>query len=321
MSRVCVFAAAIALLLISTTASPQPYPSRPIRIIVPLAPGGSADVFARLVADKITQPLGQPVLVESRPGGGGAVGVNFVAKSAPDGHTIGVGPAGAMSINVSLQKLPYDPLKDLAPLSGMSRSTLLIVASPSGSLQTLKDVLAFAKSNPGVLNYGTPGIATAQHLSGELLKSMTGITMVHVPFKGSSEAVTSVMGGQTQLAIVGPAGIAPQVRAGKLRVIAGTATRRAPGFPEVPTVAQAGVPGYEAYGWLALFGPAGLPRDIVARLNSEIVRALRLPDVMERFFTGGETPDPTTPEELARFVRSEIEKWAAVIKTAGIRLD
>jgi tripartite-type tricarboxylate transporter receptor subunit TctC len=226
-----------------------------------------------------------------------------------------------MSINVNLAKLPYDPQKDLAPLSGMMRSTLFIVASPMGGLKSLQDLVAFGKANPGALNYGTPGIGTAQHLAGELLKIMAGIEMVHVPFKGSNEGATAVMGGQIQLAIVGPAGIAPQVRAGKLQVIAGTDTQRSPGLPDVPTVAESGLPGYAASGWLGLFAPAGTPSDIVARLNAEIVRALRLPEVSGQIVSGGEQPHPTTPEELGRFVRSETEKWARVIKTAGIRLD
>jgi len=307
--------------LIAQPTMAQSYPSRPIRVIVPLAPGGSADVGGRLVGDKVSQALGQPVLVESRPGGGGTVGVNFVAKSAPDGYTLVIGPAGAMSINVSLAKLPYDPVKDLAPISGMTRSTLFIVTSPSGPIGSVKDLLAQAKSKPGALNFGTPGIATAQHLAGELLKFMTGIDMVHVPFKGSSDAVTAVMGGQIQIAIVGPAGIAPQVRAGKLRVIAGTDTRRAPGLADAPTVAEAGVPGYTAGGWLSFFAPAGTPGEIVARLNAEIVRALKMPDVTERIVASGEIPDPTTPDELGRFVRSEIDKWAKVIKNSGIRIE
>ena len=299
----------------------QTWPSKPVRIIVPLAPGGSADVGARLVADKMTPGLGHPVLVESRPGGGGTVGVNFVAKSPPDGYTIVVGPAGAMAINVHLSKLPYDPQKDLAPLSGMMRSTLFIVSSPSGPLKTLQDIIAFGKANPGVLNWGTPGIGTAQHLAGELLNIMAGIKMVHVPFKGSTEGATAVMGGQIQLAIVGPAGIAPQVRGGKLHVVAGTDTQRSAGLPEVPTVAESGLPGYAASGWLGLFAPAGTPTDVVARLNAEIVRALRLPDVANHIISGGEQPHPTTPAELGEFLRSETEKWGRVIKTTGIRLE
>jgi tripartite-type tricarboxylate transporter receptor subunit TctC len=203
----------------------------------------------------------------------------------------------------------------------MTRSTLFIVASPTGSIGSVSDLLAQAKSQPGTINFGTPGIATAQHLAGELLKNMTGIDMVHVPFKGSSEAITAVMGGQIQIAIVGPAGIAPQVRAGRLKVIAGTDTVRAPGLADAPTVAEAGVPGYAAGGWLSFFAPAGTPGEIVSRLNGEIVRALRMPDVAERIVAGGEIPDPSTPEQLGRFVRSEIDKWAKVIRSSGIRLE
>ena len=311
----------ISLALVSQAVLAQSYPSRPIRVIVPLAPGGSAEVGARMVGDKVSQALAQPFLVESRPGAGGAIGVNFVAKSAPDGYTLVVGPAGAMSINVNLTKLPYDPVKDLAPVSGMTRSTLYIVVAPSGPVHSIKDLIAFAKSQPGILNYGTPGVATAQHLAGELFKNMTGVDMVHVPFKGSSEAVTAVMGGQIQLAILGPAGIAPQVRSGRLRVIGGTDPSRTPGLVDAPPVAEAGVPGYSAGGWLSFFAPTGTPAEIVSRLNGEIVRALKMPDVVDRIVAGGEIPDPTTPEELGRFVRSEIDKWAKVIKSTGIKLE
>ena len=308
------------LLLLTAQAMAQSYPARPIRIIIPLAPGGSADVGARMVGDRISQTLGQPVLIESRAGGGGTVGVAYVAKAAPDGYTLVVGPAGALSINVSLTKLPYDPVKDLAPVSGMTRSTLFIVTLPSSPIQSVKDLVAFAKANPGRLNFGTPGIATAQHLAGELLKTMTGIDMVHVPFKGSSEATTAVLGGQIQLGIIGPAGVAPQVKAGKIRVIAGTDSQRSLSLPDVPPVAEA-VPNYEASGWLAFFAPAGTPPDIVSRLNTEMVRALRQPEVAERISSGGEQPHIVSPEELGRFVREEIEKWARVIKAAGIRLE
>ena len=309
------------LLVAAPAAFAQSFPAKPIRVIVPLAPGGSAEVGARMVSDKVAQSLGQPVLVESRPGGGGAVGVNYVARSAPDGYTLVVGPAGAMSINVSLAKLPYDPVKDLAPLSGMTRSTLFIVVSPGGEIRSFKELLAVAKARPGTLNYGTPGVATAQHLAGELLNTMAGVNLVHVPFKGSSEAMTAVIGRQIQVAILGPAGIASQVRSGRLQIIASTDTARAAGLAEAPTVAESGIPGYFAGGWLSFFAPAATPGEIVGRLNGEIVRALKLPDVVEKIVAGGEIPDPTTPEELGRFVRAEIDKWAKVIKTSGIRLE
>ena len=317
----CVALVAAELLVASSAAFAQGFPAKPIRVIVPLAPGGSAEVGARMISDKLAQALAQPVLVESRPGGGGAVGVNYVARSAPDGYTLVVGPAGAMSINVSLTKLPYDPVKDLAPVSGMTRSTLFIVVSPSGPIHSFKELLAVAKAQPGTLNYGTPGVATAQHLAGELLNNMAGVNIVHVPFKGSSEAMTAVIGRQIQVAILGPAGIASQVRSGRLQIIASTDSAQAAGLADAPTVADSGVPGYSAGGWLSFFAPATTPGEIIGRLNGEIVRALKLPDVTEKIVAGGEIPDPTTPEALGRFVRAEIDKWAKVIKSSGIRLE
>ncbi len=308
-----------ALLFFAAAGFAQGYPSRTIRIMVPLAPGASADMDSRIVGDKLAQAFGQPVIVENRPGGGGAIGVNAIAKAVPDGYTIGVGPAGTITVNPSLMKLPYDTQKDLAPISGMVRSTLLIVASPNGPIHSIRDLLAYGRTQP--VTFGSPNVGSAQHLAGELLKAMTGIEMVHVPYRGSAESATAVLGGQILLAIVAPGGMAQQVRAGKLNAIGSTDSVRFPSLPDVPTVAEAGVPGFEATGWLALFAPAGTPRDIVSRLNAEIVRALNMPDVRERITANAETPHPTTPEELGRFVRAETEKWARVIKSAGIKLD
>jgi tripartite-type tricarboxylate transporter receptor subunit TctC len=315
------FLCAVCALLIPAAALSQTYPNRSIRLIVPLPPGGSADFHARLVADRMTQAFGQPVLVENRPGAGGAIGVALLAKAAPDGYTIGVGPAGAMSMNVSLTKANYDPVKDFAPLSGMTTSAFLIVVSPSSPLRTLKDLIAYAKANPGKLNYASVGIGSAQHLAGELFNNMAETRIVHVPYKGAAETATAVMGGQVEISFLAPGGLLQLVQSGKLRALAETLTGRVTAVPNVLTVAEAGVPGYFAAGWLSLFAPAGTPRDIVNRLNTEIVRELRLPDVIERIVEGGEEANPTTPEELGRFVRSEIDKWAKVIKAANIHVE
>jgi len=309
-----------ATLLVSAAAFAQSYPARSIRIMVPLAPGGSADIDARLVGDKLSQAFGQPVVIENRPGGGGTIGVSAIAKAAPDGYTIGIGPAGTLTINPTLMKLPYDTQKDLAPLSGLVRSTLLIVTSPSGPIQSIKDLIAYGKSR-GAVTFGSPNVGSAQHLVGELLKARTGIDMVHVPYKGAADSVIAVLGGQILLAVVAPGGMVPQIRSGKLRAIGSTDSERFFSLPEVPTVAESGVPGFEATGWLALFAPGGTPRDIVMRLNAEIVRALNMADVREKIAANAETPHPTSPEELARFVRAETEKWAGVIKAAGIKLE
>ena len=315
------FLCAIGALLIPAAAFSQTYPIRSIRVIVPLPPGGSADFHARLVADRMSQTFGQPVLIENRPGAGGAIGVAQIAKAPPDGYTIGVGPAGAMSINVSLTRAPYDPIKDFAPISGITRNAFLIVVSPSSPLKTLKDLLAYAKANPGKLSYASVGIGSGQHLAGELFNTVADVSIVHVPYKGAAESATAVMGGQLPLAFISPGGLLHLVRSGKLRVLAGTDTERVTTLPDVPTAAQAGLPGYAATGWLSLFAPAGTPRDIVSRLNTEVVRVLRLPDVVERVVENGEEANPTTPEELGRFVRSEIDKWAKVIKAANIHVE
>ena len=309
----------IALLLAAASmASAQSYPSKPVRIVVPLAPGGSADVDARLVADRLSQALGQQFIVEHRPGAGGAIGVGMVAKAPPDGYTIGVGPQGTMVIAPGLMKLPFDPLKDLAPLSGMVRSTFLFLTHPNGPFKTVQELIAYAKSNP--VSFGTPNIGSGQHLAGELFNSLTGVRMVHVPYKGSGPAAIDVMGGQIPLAIVGPAGISGLIKAGKLKVIALSDSQPVAAFPEVPSVAKAGVAGFDATGWLALFGPAALPKDIVARLNAEIVRALNTAEVRDKIVAGGEDPHPTTPEDLRRFVVAETEKWGSVIRNAGLKL-
>jgi len=313
---------ALAALLGAATAFAQSYyPTRTIRIMVPLAPGGSADIDARIIGDKLSQTFGQPVVIENRPGGGGAIGVNAIAKAAPDGYTIGIGPAGTLAINPSLMKLPYDTQKDLTPLSGLVRSTLLIVASPSGPILSIKDMIAYGKTHPGGITFGSPNVGSAQHLAGELLKAMTGADMVHVPYKGAADSVIAVLGGQILIAIVAPGGMAAQIRSGKLKALASTDSTRFFSLPEVPTVAESGVPGFEATGWLALFAPGGTPRDIVLRLNAEIVRALNMSDVREHIAANAESPHPTSPEELARFVLAETEKWARVIKASGVKLD
>lgn len=314
------FAIALASLLVWAPSHSQGFPAKPIRIIVPLVAGGSLDTLGRLMAEKLSQGFGQAVYVENRPGASGDIGTGLLAKSPPDGYNLGVIGLGSISIGLLMRKLPFDPLKDLAPVSGLSKSTLLIVTSSSSPFHSLADLISYAKANPGVVNFGSIGIGTSQHLSGELLNTMAGIRMVHVPFKGAGEANTAVMGGQIQITVSGGPGVIPHIRSGKLRALAITDAKRSSALPDVPTVAEF-VPGYTTSALLALFTSGGTPPDIVARLNHETLRVLALQDVRERISSWGDEPDPTTPEELGRVLRADMHKWSDLVKNAGLRLQ
>jgi tripartite-type tricarboxylate transporter receptor subunit TctC len=323
MSAVCrsVLAAGLAILCAAMPALSQTFPSRPMRIIVPFSPGGNADVDARIIADKMSQRLGQPVLVENRAGGTSTIGIGALAKSAPDGHTIGIVPPGSVAITANMMKLPYEPFKDLTPLSGMTRSAFVFVVSASSPFKSMNDLIAYARTKPGALSFGSTGFGSSHHLTGELLKKLAGIDLLHVPFKGSALGTTAVLGGQLDMVIGAPAGFAQLLRAGKVRALAVSQAKRTPALPDVPTVAESGVPGYEVDAALALYAPGGTPNDLVARLNAEIVHVLKLPDVSGRIFAHGEEVDPTTPEEQVRVLRSEMEKFGGLIKALGLRAD
>lgn len=304
---------------VSLPAWPQTFPSRPMRMIVPFPPGGNADVDARIIAEKMSQGLGQPVLVDNRSGATSTIGIGALAKSAPDGHVFGMVPPGSVGITSNLMKLPYDPLKDLTPLSGMTRSAFVFVVSASSPFKTMNELIAYARAKPGALSFGSSGTGSSHHLTGELLKKMAGIDLLHVPFKGSAEGTTAVLGGQIDMVIGAPAGFTQLLRAGKLRALAVSQAKRTPSLPEVPTIAESGVPGYEVDAALAFYAPGGTPNEIVSRLNAEIVRVLKLVDVRERIMASGEEPDPTTPEEQARVLRSEMERFGALIRQLGLR--
>ena len=314
-------AVAAALVLSCSVAFSQTFPTHPMRIIVPLAPGGTADVDARLMADRMSQGLGQPVLVENRTGASSTIGIGTLARSQPDGYTIGVVPPASAASTSHLMKLPYDPLKDLTPLSGMTRSAFVFVIGASSRFKSMKDLIAYARTHPAQLTFGSTGVGSGHHLAGELLKKMAGIDLLHVPYKGAADATTAMLGGQVDVVIGAPAGLTQLMRAGKVRGLAVTQTKRTPSMPDVPTVAESGVPGYVFDAGLALYAPGGTPGDIVSRLNAEIVRVLKLPDVRERILANGEEPDPSTPEEQGRVLRSEMERIGDLIKWAGIRAD
>ena len=317
----CVLAAGFAVLCCSISALAQTYPSRPLRIIVPFPPGGNADVEVRFIGESMSQGLGQAVFVENRAGASSTIGIGALAKAAPDGHTIGVVPPGSVGITSNLMKLPYDPLKDLTPLSGMTRSAFVFVVSASSPLLSMKDLIAYARRNPGKLAFGSTGVGSSHHLTGELLKKMAGIDLLHVPFKGSAEGTTAVLGGQLDSVVGAPAGFTQLLRAGKVRALAVTQATRTPSLPDVPTIAESGVPGYAVDAALALYAPGGTANPIVSRLNAEISRVLKLPAVRERILANGEEPDPTSPEEQARVLRSEMQLYGELIKAIGLRTD
>jgi len=307
--------------LLSTSVLAQTYPSKPIRFIVSFPPGGSSDLISRAIAPRMSEKLGQPVIVENRPGAGGMIGVDVVAKAPPDGHVIGLAAAGALSSNIHLYPtMPFHPEKDLAPLSMLAMIPFFLVAHPSQP-DSLKGVIDAAKAKPGALSYGHGGQGSTMHLAGELLNMMAGIKVQAVPYKGSGPVSADVLGGQVQLGVVDVPSAIANVKAGKLRALAVTTKRRISAAPDVPTFEEAGLAGYEAIGWFGAVAPAGTPSQIVNRLNQEIRNALSAPEVRERALSAGAEPFPTTPEEFAAIIREETKKWGEVVKTAGIKLQ
>jgi tripartite-type tricarboxylate transporter receptor subunit TctC len=301
------------------TALAQPWPSKPIRFIVSFPPGGSSDLISRAIAPHLGERLGQPVLVENRGGAGGMIGVDAVAKSAPDGHTIGLAAAGALSSNVSLYpSMPFDPQKDLAPVSMLALIPFFLVAHPSQPA-TLKELIEKAKSTP--LSYGFGGNGSTMHLAGELFNMMAGLKVQGVPYKGSGPVSADVLGGQVPLGVVDVPSAIANVRAGRMRALAVTSKQRIAAAPEVPTFEEAGLPGYEAVGWFGVVAPAATPPEIVNRLSAEIRRALAIPDVKERAIAAGAEPFTNSPQEFAALIREETKKWAEVIKAAGVKLE
>lgn len=296
------------------------YPSRPIRIVVPQSPGGSTDLTARLVAQRLNDAFKQAAVVDNRPGAGSTSGTEIVARASPDGHTMLV-VASSFTINPALYtKLSYDPIRDFAPITQLSRFPNLLAAHPSLPVKTLDDVIALAKSKPGQLNYASAGTGTGTHMSAELLRQMTGIDIVQVPFKGGGPAAIAAIGGQTQLIVGTTVGTLPFVRSGKLRGIAVTSTKRSAAAPELPAIAET-VPGYDHEPWNGLLAPAKTPPRIVARINAEVVRALQTPEVRKIFSNEAGEAVGSSPEEFAAMIRSETAKWARVVKAAGITIQ
>jgi len=301
--------------------SASDYPGAPVRIVVPFQAGGLTDILARAIAQHASQRLGQPFVVENKPGASGNIGADTVAKSKPDGLTLLMGSIGTNAVNAHLfSRMPYDTLKDFAPISLVASGTLMLVTNPAVPATDMRSLLAYARANPGKLTYASGGAGASQHLAGELLKTMAHVDIVHVPYKGVVQGVTDVVAGQVNMTF-DLATVEPHIRAGKLRPIAVANARRSSAYPDVPTIAESGVPGYEVSAWYGLFAPAGTPPAIVQRLQAEVVSALKDPALLQRLSTLGAEPVGSTPEELSRFVRSEYDKWGKVVRQAGIRLD
>lgn len=299
----------------------QDYPNRPVRLVAPFSPGGGTDALARIMAQKLNQRWGHTVVVDNRPGAGGTIGADHVAKSAPDGYTLMVGGV-PHAIAVSIYpKLPYDMARDLAAISGVATFPSMIVLHPSLPVRSVKELVALAKARPGQLNFGSVGLGSPNRLAMELFKTMTQVSMVHIGYTTNGQLMAELVTGQLHLASLGFPVAMPMVKAGKLHVIAVTSAARSAFLPDVPSVAEAGVPGFELNSWYGIFGPAATPRDIIARLNSETAAVLGALDVKERLAALGAEPAPMSPDDFARLTREEIVKWAKVVKQSGARAE
>jgi tripartite-type tricarboxylate transporter receptor subunit TctC len=298
------------------------YPAKPIRIIVAYTPAGTTDILARAIGQKFTEAWSQPAIVDNRPGANGNIGTEVAAKAPADGYTLLMATAGTHAINPTLYpKLHYDAVKDFAPISRVAIVPNIVVVTNALPVKNVAELITYAKANPGKLSHGSPGIGSTGHLSAELFKTMTGIRMTHIAYKGSAPTLQDLMSGQVQVVIDNIPPYLPQVKAGKIRALAVTPAKRSPAAPELPTVDEAGVKGYEASTWFGLFAPAGTPEAVVAKLSAETRRILDLPDMRDRLLGLGAQPAGTTPEEFAQFVQSEIAKWAKVIRDANVTLN
>ena len=311
---------AVVLALLTINSNAQNWPAKPIRYIVPFPPGAFNDTLARTISAELSKTLGQPMVVDNRPGGNSVIGTEAAAKSAPDGYTL-FGAALPFSAIQSLYKTSFDVTKDFAPITLAGFSANLMVAHPAFPPNSVKELLEYARRNPGKINYGSSGNGTSVHLAMELFKSMTKTYMLHIPYKGSAPVVTDLIAGQVDVMFDNMPNVIGHVRAGKMKALAVTTAQRSPLAPEIPTLAEAGVPGYEQTAWFGVLAPAGTPRDIIGRLNVEIIKVLNAPDVKERFGKQGVEVRTSTPEQFSTFLRSEVDRWGKVIREAGIKAD
>jgi len=308
--------------LISTSVSALDYPSRPIRYIVPFAPGGPTDIMSRAFAEKIGAAWGQQVVVDNRGGAGGTIGAEVVARSAPDGYTVMIGHVGTHAINVSLyQKVGYDPVKDFQPISLLATLPFVLVVNAGFAPRNVKELLVLARAKPGSINFASAGSGGPTHLAGEMFKSAAAIDIVHIPYKGNAAALTDLAGGQVQMMFSNMLTAMPHVRTGRLRALAVSTAKRSPQAPDLPTVAESGVPGFDVTPWYGVLAPAGLPAPLVAKWNREIVRIVPLPDMKEKFVAQGIDLASSTPGEFGALIKSEIPKWRKVVKDTGAKAD
>ena len=298
------------------------YPSRPIRMIIPFAAGGAVDMMARPVGKKLQELLGQPVVIDNRGGAGGNIGAELVAKSPPDGYSLLMGSTSPLAINPAyFSRMSYDVLRDFTPIAQIVQQPLIIVTNLSQPFRNIQDVVAFAKRNPGKLNYGSAGLGTSNHLVGEMLSNSAGIKMEHVPFQGGAPALVALLGGQIELLITQPNTVLTHVKSGRVRALATTGAKRSPAYPDVGTLVEAGYKDLDVVGWYCIVGPANMPRPIVDRLNADIRRAIASPEVHDALIAEGTEPTTGSPEELGILMKTELERWAKVVKRAGIKSD
>jgi tripartite-type tricarboxylate transporter receptor subunit TctC len=298
------------------------YPTRPIRFVVPFAPGGSTDTLARTIGSKMTDSMGEQIVVDNRAGGNGNIGMDIVAQAPADGYTIVLGYIANLAIGPHLyKKLPFDPVKSFAPITLLAESPNILVAHPSLPVSNVKELIAYAKAHPGKLNFGSASVGSVGHLTGVMLNQMAGIDMQHVPYKGSGQAVVDVVGGQIQLMFSGMSSVMGHIKAGRLKPLAVTGAKRSPAVPDVPTIAESGFPGFSATAWYGVLAPANTPRPIVNRLHDEIVKALALPDVKKRLESVGFELVGDSPDQFAQFIKTELKKWDKVVKASGAKPD
>jgi tripartite-type tricarboxylate transporter receptor subunit TctC len=317
-----VVACALAAMLPLSTALAQGYPAKPIRLVVPFPAGGPLDATARAIGQKLTEAWGQPVIVDNRPGAGGNIGADIVAKSLPDGYTILEGALSTHAVNVSLYaSMPYDPVRDFAPITLVAVTPNVLVLNPAVPAHSVKELIAYARANPGRLAFGSGSNGSAGHLAGELFKTEAGVDMVHVPYKGGAPAMQDLLGGQIQLMFDNLANSMQQVKAGKLNALAVTTVHRSALAPDLPTLAEAGLPGFDIYTWWGFLAPAGTPKEIIAKWNNEVRQILSTPEMKAFFAQQGAEPAPDSPDDFAAMIKSEIPKYAKIVKASGAKVD
>jgi tripartite-type tricarboxylate transporter receptor subunit TctC len=315
-------AATLVLVFLAAAAAAQQYPSRPIRMLIPFTAGSAADIIARAMEPQLRERLGQPVVIDNRGGAGGNIAAELTAKATPDGYTVMMGTIGTHAINHSLySKLSFHPVRDFTPIARVGESPNVLVTTPRVPVNTVKEFIAYAKANPGKLNYSSSGAGTSVHLSGELFNSMAGVKTIHVPFKGAAESLTALLGGQVDFSFASLSSAIPFIKAGKLKGFAVTGAERSPSMPELPSMSEAGLPGFAAVAWYGIVGPAGIPPAVAATLTKASLQALETKEVRDRLFASGVEVRPGTPQEFAKLIKTEMEKWARVVKESGARAD